>query len=96
MSATLGAPEKVAERLRALVEAEGLPLRIVTDADCTVRVVEGRAGQASTPTVLQAGGAIDCAVAFQMAARLGVKPAVIGKLADHLDVRIRNCQLGCF
>jgi hypothetical protein len=96
MRATLGVPEVMAQSLGAFVRAEGIPLDIVAGGDCTVQVVQSQQGQPSTRTVLHAGGSIECTTAFQMAGKLGVKPRDIGKLANHLDVRIRACQLGCF
>ncbi len=43
-----------------------------------------------------AKGDLACAVAFKIAAELGVSPAEIGKTADLLDLRISKCQLGLF
>jgi hypothetical protein len=39
---------------------------------------------------------IACAVAFQIAEELGVKPAVVGKGIDLSDIRLIKCQLGLF
>ncbi len=42
------------------------------------------------------GGRITCAEAHAVAARLGVEPVLVGKAADALKIKIKNCQLGCF
>ncbi|MBW1678066.1 MAG: hypothetical protein JRJ79_16060 [Deltaproteobacteria bacterium] len=43
-----------------------------------------------------AGGKLPCAVAFDVAMRLGVLPDAIGRAADLLEVRLVKCQLGLF
>ena len=41
-------------------------------------------------------GRLACHDALAVAARLGVVPARIGRVCDAHDVRIVDCQLGCF
>lgn len=96
MRATLGVPENMVATLRAFVETEGLPFHAVSTGDHAVRVVESEQGQPSTPTELRAGGSITCGLARDMAANLGVKSRDLGKLLDHLDIKVRACDLGCF
>lgn len=43
-----------------------------------------------------ADGRLPCAVAFEIAEELDVPIAVVGQAANELDIRIVNCQLGCF
>jgi len=43
-----------------------------------------------------AEGKLPCAVAFDMASRLGVSPDVVGRAADLLELRLVKCQLGLF
>lgn len=96
MQATLGASAGLVDPLRAFVESESIPLEVVARDDATVRVVESEAGQESSLATLQAGGWIACLTAHQVAERLGVEPRQVGKLLDHLEIKIRVCQLGCF
>lgn len=42
------------------------------------------------------GNAISCSEARTIAEETGLPYFVIGKLADELKVKIRNCELGCF
>ena len=57
------------------------------DIDTVVaRESEGAAGE----------GRLACARALGIARRLGVAPGEIGAAANRLDVRIVDCQLGCF
>ncbi len=48
--------------------------------------VEKRAGK----------GKMGCAVAFDIAAHLGVSPAEVGFTIDMLEIRLIKCQLGLF
>jgi 2-keto-4-pentenoate hydratase len=96
MQATLGVPEALAGSLGAFVQAESIPLGVVTGDKVTVRVVQGQAGQESSVSMLQAGGWIACLTAHQMAERLGVETRQVGKLLDHLEIKIKTCELGCF
>jgi len=41
-------------------------------------------------------GHLACGDALAAAERLNVKPIEIGRLCDARDIRIVNCQLGCF
>ena len=40
--------------------------------------------------------ALPCAVAFKIAADLGVEPSEVGKAADLMEYRLVKCQLGLF
>jgi hypothetical protein len=41
-------------------------------------------------------GKLPCAVAFQIAKKLKVTPRQVGDAANKLNIKIANCQLGCF
>lgn len=41
-------------------------------------------------------GTLPCAVAFEVAGHLQKEPAVIGRTADLLELRLVKCQLGLF
>ena len=41
-------------------------------------------------------GKLPCAVAFKIARKLKVTPREVGDTANKLNIRIANCQLGCF
>lgn len=96
MGVTLSVPEGMAESLRTFIEAEGLPFEVVTAGECALRVVQSKAGGQSTASELHAGGSITCALAHELAARLGVQTREMGKLFDPLSIKIRACELGCF
>ncbi len=39
---------------------------------------------------------LTCAEAFELARRLGVPISRIGRVCDDNNIKISNCQLGCF
>jgi hypothetical protein len=41
-------------------------------------------------------GAISCARALGFASEKGVTPAEVGARMDALNLKVHNCQLGCF
>jgi len=41
-------------------------------------------------------GTLRCAAAFRTAEELGASPAVVGRMANELDVHLARCQLGLF
>lgn len=41
-------------------------------------------------------GRLPCARAFKIAKEEGVSAGEIGKVANRLNIKITNCQLGCF
>ncbi|HSW11047.1 MAG TPA: hypothetical protein VLK32_09115 [Bacillota bacterium] len=41
-------------------------------------------------------GRLTCAGGLDLARRLGVAPALVGRACDQLGVKIASCQLGCF
>lgn len=41
-------------------------------------------------------GRLPCAVAFEISRKLKVSPRKVGDMANRLNVKISNCQLGCF
>jgi len=102
MTGRLAVPTDRMEAIRAFVTSQGIPIQVVAAGQMhepgarTVQVISAAAGTQSSSATLQAGGWIACATAFKAARQLGITPAQLGKLLDHLDIRIRACQLGCF
>ena len=41
-------------------------------------------------------GKLPCAVAFELARKFKVTPRQVGDTANRLEIKIVNCQLGCF
>jgi hypothetical protein len=56
----------------------------------TIKEVQARI-QAAAPN-----GRIPCAAAFQLAEELGLTRSRLGELCNELNIKISQCQLGCF
>ena len=41
-------------------------------------------------------GKITCKEAFEIAEKLGIKPIDVGRALNDNNVKIKQCQLGCF
>lgn len=41
-------------------------------------------------------GHLTCKDALELAAKLQIKPTQIGRICDSSEIRLINCQLGCF
>ena len=98
MPATFAVPDNMKQAVQTFIETEGIHLAVVSDGDgsATVQVVASEKGQQSSATVLQAGGWISCNTARKMAEHLGIKLGNMGKLLNHLEIKVRACELGCF
>ena len=100
MKTILIVPESMAESVAAFVESESIPLGVSsaddTSAEQTIHVVPTEERLQSDGSTLYSGGWITCTAARAMGAELGFGLMKIGKLLNFLDVKIRQCELGCF
>ena len=49
-----------------------------------------------TATEVDSRKKLTCAEAFRLAEQFGVKVPEIGRICNAQNIKIRNCQLGCF
>jgi len=96
MSVTIAVPPDLSERVAEFITAQALAIEVVPEGSGTVQVVPSADRQQSDPSTLRAGGWITCPDAFALASKLDVPTRVVGKLFNVLDIKIRECQLGCF
>jgi len=96
MGITIGVSEAMADRLREFATRHDADLEIVAGDAGAVRVVESEGRQQSDMTTLHAGGWIRCADAQALAGKLELPKRTMARLLDHLDIKIRECELGCF
>ena len=92
----MSVPQGMLERVRDFVRAEGISLEVVSSGEAAVEVAESAERRPCDVRTLYAGGWISCAVAWGVAKKLGVERASFGRLLNALDIKIRECQLGCF
>ena len=97
MTGTLSVPGNLRAALSEFVAAEGIRVGVVpTDDNCTVQVVVANERRRCGLRKLYPGGFIACETARSMAAKLGIRTRQMGKLLDFLNIKVRNCGLGCF
>jgi len=96
MAASLAVPEGMATSVSEFVAAESISLDVVTSGPGAVRVETPTTQQQCKTGLLYTGGWIACSEAFTMADTLGIGAGNMGKLLNLLDIRVRQCQLGCF
>jgi hypothetical protein len=94
--AVLVAPEPWAGRLDELVRRERLPLVVRREGKGDLRVAAGGASGTSTRSTLRPGGRISCPAARAMAERAGIPHRKMARLLDVLEIRVEDCDLGCF
>jgi hypothetical protein len=88
--------ESISAGLVELVRDKAIGLEIVT-ADADLRIEDsGTERLESDMDVLYSGGWVSCAVARDLAGKLEISLAQMGDMLDHLNVKVRQCGLGCF
>lgn len=96
MPARVQVPEELREKVAHFFEANGMELEIVDEPPFDLRIIaSGERRECSTDT-LQAGGWTKCAAAWAMARKHGLPLLPLGGLLRELDIKIRECCLGCF
>lgn len=93
---TILVPDNLIERVKSFIESEGVLLEIVGEGSADLRIVQSQGRIQSDACILQAGGWIACPTARAIARELGITPKKVGRLLDILDIKVRDCELGCF
>ncbi|HUW82410.1 MAG TPA: hypothetical protein VMZ31_06375 [Phycisphaerae bacterium] len=96
MTASLVVPESMATSVCEFLATESIPLDVVTSGQSALRVEASTTRQQCKTDVLYTGGWIACSQALKIADALDIGAGSMGKLLNLLDIRVRQCQLGCF
>ena len=97
MITEISVPAEMADDLGRFLAAESIDLSAVTDKSASVKVVPtGPQRQGGDLETLYAGGWISCQNGRDLAEKLGIDAGDVGKLLDHLKIKVRACVLGCF
>lgn len=86
----------LAETLKQFFADEEIPLELAGQDEGIVKVLSCQERRAGDLATLYAGGSITCPIARAMADQLDLSYGQIGRLLNHLNVKIRSCSLGCF
>lgn len=92
----LSVPQSLLASVRQLVASEAIPLEVASAGRCTVRVEQGEARAECDQAVLHPGGWIACPTAQAAASRLQISNRAMGRILNLLEIKIRQCDLGCF
>lgn len=96
MKATISAPAELCEMLATFFANEGIALEAVSTDGGDARIEEAPARTMCEPPILYQGGWIRCPDALALAARLSIESKDLGKLLNRLQIKVRECNLGCF
>jgi len=87
----------MADDLARFFEAESIDLSAVAGGSASVTIApSGPERRESDLETLYAGGWISCTDGRALATKLGIDAGDVGKILDHLNVKVRACVLGCF
>ncbi len=88
----------LADTVADLVEANGIGIDIDITASESAKISIVPSDQPTQCSLekIYAGGWINCQLALQLAAEMAIPVEQMGKLLNGLNVKVRNCGLGCF
>ena len=84
------------DRITDFLKKEAIQLNMSTDKACQVHILTSNEQQACNLTRLYEKGYIICPVALTLAQKLNLPSKQLGKLLNHLTIKIKECGLGCF
>ena len=88
--------KSIAQQLKDLIYNEKIDLEVVTNIQCEINVTTCDERKESNLDIIYSGGWITCEMARSLAKKINIPLAQMGKLLNHLNVKIRSCSLGCF
>lgn len=86
----------IAQQLQEFVDKEKIDLDVVTNTQCEVNVSTCDERKKSNLNTIYSNGWITCETARSLAKKNNIPLIQMGKLLNHLNVKIKHCSLGCF
>ncbi len=86
----------IAQNLQEFLNKEKINLEVVTGKEDAVEIMKCSEPKKSNLDIIYSGGWITCEMARSLAKKINIPLAQMGKLLNHLNVKIRSCSLGCF
>ncbi|MEP0813072.1 MAG: hypothetical protein HRF49_00205 [bacterium] len=96
MAGLISASGELSAKIAAFAAAEQIELRVAPPGKAAVAALAANGRKESTLDSLFEGGFVKCATARALAERIGIGRGEMGKLLNHLDIKVRDCELGCF
>ncbi|HOZ49531.1 MAG TPA: hypothetical protein PLO37_13555 [Candidatus Hydrogenedentes bacterium] len=90
--------ESLRARVAAFLDTHGVSWEVADEGTGDLRVVCGPAEPRAKCSVdcLVENGWIPCATAWSLAKKHGIAIGKLGALIDALNIKVRQCSLGCF
>lgn len=93
---TISAPKSLSDKLLQYFNDASVPLELVAE-NAEIRVDICPSGRLESDlATLFSGGWIKCENARLLARKLDITKLQMGKLLHELDIKVKNCGLGCF
>jgi len=97
MTTRLSVPQAMVDELTAFMADESIDLKPVGDESGEVKLLPtGPDRKESDLQTLYVGGWVSCETARAVAKKLTIGHGDMGKILDHVHVKVRSCALGCF
>lgn len=96
MPSSIGVPEAMSSEFSAFLAKENIPLAVTSSESGDVKVAVGEERLECNTSLFYHKGWIKCDVARAAAENLSLQYREFGKVLNYLDVKIRDCELGCF
>lgn len=84
------------EKFSIFLDSEKIALEIVHPDIAGISIVSADGRLESGAEKIFAGGWVKCETARSLADKLGISRREMGKILDFLNVKVRECELGCF
>ena len=86
----------IIEHLRKFIEKEKIDIEIISGQHGDIEITKCDEPKESNLDIIYSGGWITCETARSVAKILNISLSQMGKMLNHMDVKIRSCSLGCF
>lgn len=96
MAKLFSADSKICDKLQKFLNQKQIPISFSDDGTGAIRIIHGLDRPFCTFDTLYVDGAIDCETARHLAVKLNITLGHMGQILDFLNIKIRNCSLGCF
>jgi hypothetical protein len=90
------ADEVLFKSLADFMKTEAIQMELTQDGGADVNILMSDTRKESDLQTLYAGGHIPCRIALELAQKLQIPTIQTGALLNYLDIKVKNCSLGCF
>jgi hypothetical protein len=84
------------ESLSEFVDSQGIQIELSRKGGSEIKILVSDDRKESNLKTFYAGGWIACSTALATAKKLQLSTIQIAALLNHLNIKVKNCSLGCF